>query len=50
MFSAILTISSEMEELTNTCDRILVMNEGLINAEFGRSEFDNRKILFAVHQ
>jgi ribose transport system ATP-binding protein len=46
----VLTISSELEELTNTCDRILVMNKGMFNAESVRSEFDNREILYAIHK
>jgi ribose transport system ATP-binding protein len=46
--AAILYISSELEELTGMCDRILVMNNGEIRAEFERSSFDRQKILEAA--
>jgi ribose transport system ATP-binding protein len=42
---AILYISSELEELTGMCDRILVMSNGEIRAEFERRDFDRQKIL-----
>jgi len=34
---SILMISEEMQELMGMCDRILIMKEGRINAEFARS-------------
>ena len=44
----ILYISSELEELTGMCDRILVMSNGQIRAEFARPDFDQEKILQAA--
>lgn len=41
----ILMISSELEELMGTCDRILVMSQGEIVGEFKTSEFNNQSIL-----
>jgi ribose transport system ATP-binding protein len=43
--AGVLVISSEIEELTGICDRILVMNRGEISREFGHEEFDREKIL-----
>ena len=43
--SAILFISSEMEELIGVCDRILVMCAGTITGELDRSDFDQEKLL-----
>ena len=43
--SAVLMISSEIEELIGTCDRILVMRDGRIVGETLKSEFDQEKIL-----
>jgi ribose transport system ATP-binding protein len=44
----IIYISSELEELTGMCDRILVMSNGEIRAEFARPDFDQEKILQAA--
>ncbi|OHB63632.1 MAG: ABC transporter [Planctomycetes bacterium RBG_13_50_24] len=44
----ILYISSELEELTGMCDRILVISNGEIRAEFARPDFDQEKILQAA--
>jgi ribose transport system ATP-binding protein len=44
---AILVISSEIEELTGICDRILVMRKGEIRKEFAVSGFDREEILRA---
>jgi ribose transport system ATP-binding protein len=44
----IMYISSELEELTGMCDRILVMSNGEIRAEFTRPDFDQEKILQAA--
>ena len=41
-------ISSELEELLAISDRILVMSQGEIVAEFARSEFDRARILAAA--
>jgi ribose transport system ATP-binding protein len=41
----ILVISSEIEELTGLCDRILVMRRGRLQAEFNRAGFDCETIL-----
>jgi len=43
--SAILVISSEIEELIGICDRILVMANGEINGEFTKDEFDRETII-----
>jgi ribose transport system ATP-binding protein len=46
--AGVLMISSEIEELVGTCDRILVMGQGRIQAEFTRDQFNNRDILEAA--
>jgi ABC-type sugar transport system ATPase subunit len=46
--SAVLIISSELEELTGICDRILVMSRGEIVGEFPRVQFDREHILRAA--
>ncbi|WP_102127486.1 sugar ABC transporter ATP-binding protein [Deinococcus planocerae] len=43
--AGILMISSELEELLGMCDRVLVMANGEVRAEFARSEFDRTRIL-----
>ena len=43
--SAVLMISSEIEELIGTCDRILVMSGGRITGDVPRAEFDQERIL-----
>lgn len=43
--TAILCISSELEELTGICDRIIVMSNGQIQGTFAREEFDQERIL-----
>ncbi len=43
--SAVLFISSEMEELMGVCDRILVMSQGQITAEIPRAEFDQERMM-----
>ena len=43
--SGILFISSELEELTGMCDRILVMSRGEIVGEFARGHFETDRIL-----
>jgi rhamnose transport system ATP-binding protein len=45
---AILLISSEMPELLALCDRILVMAEGRLTAEFPRAEASQEKIMSAA--
>jgi ribose transport system ATP-binding protein/inositol transport system ATP-binding protein len=45
---AIIMISSEMPEIVNMCDRIIVMSDGKITGELERSEFDQEKILHYV--
>ncbi len=46
--SALLVISSEMEELMGICDRILVMSQGEIKDQIGYREFDRERILRAA--
>ncbi len=51
--TGILLISSEQEELTALCDRILVLSRGRIAGEFSRPHFDEEALLraaFAHHQ
>jgi ribose transport system ATP-binding protein len=43
--TAVIFISSEIEELIATCDRIVVMRFGEIATLFGRDEFDRERIL-----
>lgn len=43
--TAVLFISSELEELMGGCDRIPVMSNGEIQGFFTRDEFDKEKIL-----
>ncbi|RPI80354.1 MAG: sugar ABC transporter ATP-binding protein [Chloroflexi bacterium] len=47
---AILMISSELPEVLGMSDRILVMHEGCITAEFSRAEATQEKILLASTQ
>jgi ribose transport system ATP-binding protein len=46
--TAILLISSELEELLGLCDRILVMRRGALRAEFDLEHFDREAILRAA--
>ncbi|MBN1479242.1 sugar ABC transporter ATP-binding protein [candidate division KSB1 bacterium] len=46
--AGILLISSELEELLGICDRILVMSNGEINAEFDKGQFNDHLILQAA--
>ncbi|MBW4436776.1 MAG: sugar ABC transporter ATP-binding protein [Pleurocapsa minor GSE-CHR-MK-17-07R] len=46
--SGVLFISSELEELMGTCDRILVMSQGEIVAQFAREAFSDEAILRAA--
>ena len=43
--SAVLFISSEIEELIGTCDRILVMKDGCITGNITKPDYDQEKIL-----
>jgi ribose transport system ATP-binding protein len=45
---AVIMVSSEMPELLGMSDRILVMHEGRIAAEFSRSEATQEKVLAAA--
>jgi ABC-type sugar transport system ATPase subunit len=45
---AILMISSELPEILQLSDRVYVMCEGHVTAEFGRDELDSRKIMTAA--
>ena len=45
---AIILISSEMPELIGMCDRIVVLREGHLTAEFARSEATQEKVLEAA--
>ena len=44
----VLIISSEIEELTGLCERILVLNRGRIAADLPRADFDRERILRAA--
>jgi len=46
--AGVLVISSELEELTGLCDRILVMSHGRITDDLSRAEFDRERILNAA--
>jgi ribose transport system ATP-binding protein len=46
--SAILFISSELEELMGGCDRIIAMSNGEIQGCFERGEFNQERILHAA--
>ncbi len=46
--AGILFISSEIEELTGVCDRMLVLQRGAVTACFDRHEFDRERILGAA--
>lgn len=45
---SILMVSSDMPEVLGMSDRILVMREGAISAEFSRAEADQEKLLAAA--
>ena len=45
---AILLISSELEEVLSMSDRVVVMREGRITGEFGRSEANQEKVMTAA--
>jgi ABC-type sugar transport system ATPase subunit len=45
---AILMISSELPEILQLSDRVYVMCDGHITAEFGRNELDSKKIMMAA--
>lgn len=42
---AIIMVSSELNEIINMCDKLMIMNEGKIVAELDKSEFVQDKIL-----
>ena len=46
--ASVMLISSEIEELLGMCDRILVMNQGKISAEFAKAQFSRADILKAA--
>jgi ribose transport system ATP-binding protein len=43
--ASVLMISSEIEELLGMCDRILIFNQGTINGEFTKNNFNRSSIL-----
>ena len=43
-----MVISSYLPEILDLCDRILVMRQGGVSAEFTRDEATEEKILFAA--
>lgn len=47
---AIIMVSSDLDELTNMCDRITVMNYGKIGQTFLRDQFNTGQILLSMHQ
>ena len=46
--SAVLMVSSEMEELMGMCDRILVMADNHITAEFHKGDYNQEKFIVAA--
>ena len=46
--AAVIMISSEMDECIGMSDRIIVMHEGRITAEFNRDEVTHEKIMYAA--
>jgi rhamnose transport system ATP-binding protein len=46
--TAVLLVSSEIEELLGLADRILVMHQGRLVAELPREHFDQERILTAA--
>jgi ribose transport system ATP-binding protein len=46
--TAVLIISSEMEELIGVCDRVITMRKGEITGEFNKDKFEQEKILKAA--
>jgi len=46
--AGILVISSDLEELTGLCDRILVMSRGRLTGNFPGPDFDRERILSAA--
>jgi ribose transport system ATP-binding protein len=46
--AAVIMISSEMDECIGMSDRIIVMHEGRITAEFNRDEVTQEKIMYAA--
>jgi len=46
--AAVIIICSEMDEVLGMADRILVMHEGRITAEFGQAEATQERILYAA--
>lgn len=47
---AIIMVSSELDELINMCDRIVVMNNGRITKSFPRDQLNTGRILLSMHQ
>ena len=45
---SVMVISSELPELMEACDRILVMRRGRIVEQFARNDFDEAKISMCV--
>ncbi len=46
--STVLMVSSEMEELMGMCDRILVMSQNKLTAEFSKEDFNQEKMIIAA--
>ncbi len=47
---AIIMVTAELDELMNMCDRIAVMNDGILIKTFSRKQFDIGQLLLAMHQ
>ncbi|HYE80625.1 MAG TPA: sugar ABC transporter ATP-binding protein [Clostridia bacterium] len=47
---AIIMVTADIDELINICDRIVVMNNGMITKTFLHDQFNTGQILLSMHQ
>jgi len=48
--NAIIFVSSDVAEVANVCDSIIVLDKGNINAKFAKDEFDESKIMSVIKE